>query len=94
MLFTPTDLRILARLNEGLTQAEIGTQLHLEQASISRLLHAAERRSGLQLFVRMAGGCGSRAPAANLQKPANAPCGSCADSTVLPRRCKPDGQDA
>jgi DNA-binding transcriptional LysR family regulator len=50
MLFTPTDLRILARLNEGLTQAEIGTQLHLEQASISRLLHAAERRSGLQLL--------------------------------------------
>jgi DNA-binding transcriptional LysR family regulator len=50
MLFTPTDLRILARLNEGLTQAEIGTQLHLEQASISRLLHSAERRSGLQLL--------------------------------------------
>lgn len=50
MLFTATDLRILARLNDGLTQAEAGAELRLEQASISRLLHAAERRSGLQLL--------------------------------------------
>jgi DNA-binding transcriptional LysR family regulator len=49
-LFTATDLRILARLNDGLTQAEVGAELRLEQASISRLLHAAERRSGLQLL--------------------------------------------
>jgi LysR family transcriptional regulator, low CO2-responsive transcriptional regulator len=50
MLFTATDLRILARLNDGLTQAEVGAELRLEQASISRILHAAERRSGLQLL--------------------------------------------
>ncbi len=50
MLFTATDLRILARLNDGLTQAEVGAELRLEQASISRLLHAAERRSGMQLL--------------------------------------------
>jgi DNA-binding transcriptional LysR family regulator len=50
MRFTPTDLRILALLNEGLTQAEIGAQLRLEQASISRLMHSAERRTGMQLL--------------------------------------------
>jgi len=50
LLFTAADLRILARLNDGLTQAEVGAELRLEQASISRLLHAAERRSGLQLL--------------------------------------------
>jgi DNA-binding transcriptional LysR family regulator len=49
VLFSPLDLQILIRLNAGMTQVEIGADLRIEQPAISKLLRAAEARSGLDL---------------------------------------------
>jgi DNA-binding transcriptional LysR family regulator len=53
-LFSLVDLKIIAGLAAGKTQAEIGAELHLEQPAISKLLRASEARSGLPL-VEQAG---------------------------------------
>jgi len=47
--FTLVDLRILAGMASGKTQAEIGAEMHLEQPAISKLLRACEGRTGLAL---------------------------------------------
>lgn len=47
--FSLIDLRIVAGLASGKTQAEIGAELHLEQPAISKLLRACEARTGLSL---------------------------------------------
>jgi DNA-binding transcriptional LysR family regulator len=43
------DLQIFVGLAAGKTQAQIGEELNLEQPAISKLLKAAEGRTGLQL---------------------------------------------
>lgn len=53
-LFNLADLRIIAGMAAGKTQAEIGAELHLEQPAISKLLRATEARCGLPL-VEQAG---------------------------------------
>ena len=52
MLFDPVDLELLARLDAGHTQAEIGAAMRIDQSAVSKLLRAAEARSGLQLLER------------------------------------------
>ncbi len=52
MLFTITELQILVGLAEGHTQVAIGAQLHLDQPTVSKLLHLAERKLGLPLVER------------------------------------------
>lgn len=49
-LLTPTELNVLVRLNDGLTQTEAGAELGLEQPSISKILRSAELRLGLALL--------------------------------------------
>ena len=50
--FSPLDLRIIALLNAGFTQSDIGTTLRIEQPAVSRLIHGMETRCGLQFVVR------------------------------------------
>lgn len=52
-LFGLVDLRIIAGMATGKTQAEIGAELHLEQPAISKLLRASEARSGLSLVEQV-----------------------------------------
>jgi DNA-binding transcriptional LysR family regulator len=52
MLFDPVDLELLVRLDDGQTQADIGSALHIDQSAVSKLLRGAEARSGLQLLER------------------------------------------
>jgi DNA-binding transcriptional LysR family regulator len=49
-MLTPTELNVLVRLNDGMTQSEAGADLGLEQPSISKILRAAELRIGLPLL--------------------------------------------
>jgi DNA-binding transcriptional LysR family regulator len=49
-LLTPTELNVLVRLNDGMTQSEAGADLGLEQPSISKILRSAELRVGLPLL--------------------------------------------
>jgi DNA-binding transcriptional LysR family regulator len=44
-----TELRVLARLSEGLTITQIGEPLSIGHSSVSKIVHAAESRLGLQL---------------------------------------------
>jgi DNA-binding transcriptional LysR family regulator len=48
-LLTPTELNVLVRLHDGMTQSEAGADLGLEQPSISKILRSAELRVGLPL---------------------------------------------
>jgi DNA-binding transcriptional LysR family regulator len=50
VLFSTTELQILAALAEGLTLAQIGEDLALSHSSISKALRAIERKSGLALL--------------------------------------------
>jgi DNA-binding transcriptional LysR family regulator len=50
--FSTLDLQIVALLDAGLTQSEIGHRLHIEQPAVSRALANMETRCGLQLVVR------------------------------------------
>ena len=52
-VFSLVDLRIIAGMAAGKTQAEIGAELHLEQPAISKLLRASEARSGLPLVEQV-----------------------------------------
>ena len=49
MLLSTSDLQILARLDGGMTQSQIGNDLGLEQPTISKAIHAAEQRLGMAL---------------------------------------------
>ena len=49
MLLSPSDLQILARLEAGMTQSQIGYDLGLEQPAVSKAIHAAEQRLGMTL---------------------------------------------
>lgn len=49
MLLSPSDLQILVRLEQGMTQSQIGNDLGLEQPAISKAIHAAEQRVGMTL---------------------------------------------
>ena len=48
--FSLIDLRIVAGLASGKTQAEIGGELHLEQPAISKLLRACEARIEVRIL--------------------------------------------
>jgi DNA-binding transcriptional LysR family regulator len=50
--FTFTELQVLAGLAEHLTVVEIGEQLSLSHSAISRALHTAQQRAGVQLVER------------------------------------------
>jgi len=52
MQFTLTELQVLAGLAQGLTVVEIGERLALGHSSISRALHVAQKRAGVQLVER------------------------------------------
>lgn len=54
MLLSPADLQILVRLRDGMTQAQIGNDLGIEQPAVSKSIRAAEARLGLAL-VRTGG---------------------------------------
>jgi LysR family transcriptional regulator, transcriptional activator of the cysJI operon len=54
MLLNPLDLQILVRLRDGMTQAQIGNELGIEQPAVSKSVRAAEARLGLAL-VQTAG---------------------------------------
>jgi len=45
-----TELKVIRGLAEGKTQIEIGSELHLEQSSISKLLKNAEERVGFEVL--------------------------------------------
>ena len=47
--FSLGDLQIIRGLAAGKTQAQIGEELHVEQSTISKMLKAAEDRSGLHV---------------------------------------------
>jgi len=49
MLLSPSDLQILVRLADGLSQSQIGSDLGLEQPAVSKAIHAAEQRLGMTL---------------------------------------------
>ena len=49
MLLSPSDLQILARLEQGLTQSQIGNDLGLEQPAVSKAIRTAEQRLGMTL---------------------------------------------
>jgi len=49
MLLSPSDLQILVRLEQGMTQSQIGNDLGLEQPAVSKAIRAAERRLGMTL---------------------------------------------
>lgn len=49
MLLNPLDLQILVRLRDGMTQAQIGNDLGIEQPAVSKSLRAAESRLGMAL---------------------------------------------
>lgn len=49
MLLSPIDLQILVRFRDGLTQAQIGNDLGIEQPAVSKAIRAAEARLGLAL---------------------------------------------
>ena len=49
MLLNPLDLQILVRLRDGMTQAQIGNELGIEQPAVSKSVRAAEARLGLSL---------------------------------------------
>ena len=49
MLLNPIDLEILVRFRNGLTQAQIGNDLGIEQPAVSKAIRAAEGRLGLAL---------------------------------------------
>ncbi len=49
-MLNPTELSVLVRLNDGMTQSEAGADLGLEQPSISKILRSAELRVGLPLL--------------------------------------------
>ena len=50
VLLNATDLQILVRLHEGMTQGQIGSELGMEQSAVSRTLRSAELRLGLPLL--------------------------------------------
>lgn len=52
MQFTLTELQVLAGLAERHTVVEIGAQLSLSHSAISRALHVAQQRAGVQLVER------------------------------------------
>ena len=52
MQFTFTELQVLAGLADRLTVVEIGEQLSLSHSAISRALHMAQQRAGVQLVER------------------------------------------
>jgi|SRR5579862_6757696 len=52
MSLSPTELHIMAGLLQGQTLAEIGDQLYLTQSAVSRALHLAEQKAGVQLLER------------------------------------------
>jgi DNA-binding transcriptional LysR family regulator len=54
MLLNPVDLQILVRLRDGMTQAQIGNELGIEQPAVSKSVRAAEARLGMAL-VRTSG---------------------------------------
>jgi DNA-binding transcriptional LysR family regulator len=49
MLLSPVDLQILVRLRDGMTQAQIGSELGIEQPAVSKSLRGAEARLGMPL---------------------------------------------
>jgi DNA-binding transcriptional LysR family regulator len=49
MLLNPLDLQILVRLRDGMTQAQIGNELGIEQPAVSKSVRAAEARLGMPL---------------------------------------------
>ena len=49
MLLSPADLQILVRLSDGMTQAQIGNDLGIEQPAVSKSIRAAEARLGMAL---------------------------------------------
>lgn len=49
MLLSPADLQILVRLRDGMTQAQIGIDLGIEQPAVSKSIRAAEARLGMAL---------------------------------------------
>jgi DNA-binding transcriptional LysR family regulator len=49
VVFTTTELQVLAALAEGQTLTQIGEDIFLSHSSVSKVLRAAERKSGLQL---------------------------------------------
>src|SRR3954470_23007211 len=49
MLLNPLDLQILVRLRDGLTQAQIGNDLGIEQPTVSKSIRTAESRLGMAL---------------------------------------------
>jgi DNA-binding transcriptional LysR family regulator len=49
LLLSPADLQILVRLRDGMTQAEIGNDLGIEQPAVSKSIRAAEARLGMAL---------------------------------------------
>lgn len=51
MQLTPLDLQILIRLGEGMTQAQIGGDLGMEQPAVSKAIRAAEMRVGMPLLA-------------------------------------------
>lgn len=52
MQFTYTELQVLAGLADRRTITQIGQQLALSHSAISRALHVAQQRAGVQLFER------------------------------------------
>lgn len=52
MSFSLAELRVLSGLAQQKTLASIGQDLYLGQPSISRILHAAEQKAGIQLVQR------------------------------------------
>lgn len=52
MQFTFTELQVLAGLADHLTVVEIGEQLSLSHSAVSRALHTAQSRAGVQLVER------------------------------------------
>lgn len=50
MQLMPVDLQILARLEAGMTQAQIGSDLGIEQPAVSKAIRAAEARLGMPLL--------------------------------------------
>jgi DNA-binding transcriptional LysR family regulator len=49
MLLNPLDLQILVRLGDGMTQAQIGNELGIEQPAVSKSIRWAESRLGVPL---------------------------------------------
>lgn len=52
MQFTLTELQVLSGLADGLTVVDIGDQLSIGHSAVSRAIHVAQQRAGVQLVQR------------------------------------------